>query len=68
MKVFVFSVNGSIGVYGLAFMVEVVVRYNPIMHKTQPQKLKFLVFCSLIFSGSHTQTSSSTSKTNILLI
>jgi hypothetical protein len=31
-------------VFILAFVVEVVVRYNLIMHKTQPQKLIFLVF------------------------
>jgi hypothetical protein len=41
-------------VFGLAFVVEVVVRYNPFMHKTQPQKLIFLAFCGF-FSGSHTQ-------------
>ena len=39
----------------LAFVVEVVVGYNPIMHKTQPQKLFFLAFYSF-FSGSYTQT------------
>lgn len=38
-------------VFVLAFVVEVVVGYNPIMHKTQPQKLFFLVFYSF-FSGS----------------
>jgi hypothetical protein len=38
----------------LVFVVEVVVGYNQFMHKTQPQKLIFLVFCSF-FSGSHTQ-------------
>jgi len=30
--------------FGLTFAVEVVVGYNPIMHKTQPQKLIFLAF------------------------
>ena len=35
----------------LAFMVEVVVGYNSFMHKTQPQKLIFLVFYGF-FSGS----------------
>jgi hypothetical protein len=38
----------SIFVFGLAFVVEVVVGYNPIMHKTQPQKLIFLAFCSFL--------------------
>jgi len=32
------------GVFVLAFVVEVVVGYNPFMHKTQPQKLIFLFF------------------------
>jgi hypothetical protein len=41
-------------VFVLAFVVEVVVGYNPFMHKTQPQKLIFLAFCGF-FSGSHTQ-------------
>jgi hypothetical protein len=41
-------------VFGLAFVVEVVVGYNLFMHKTQPQKLIFLVFCGF-FSGFHTQ-------------
>jgi hypothetical protein len=40
--------------FGLAFVVEVVVEYNSFMHKIQPQKLIFLVFCGF-FSGSHTQ-------------
>ena len=40
--------------FGLAFVVEVVVGYNSFMHKTQPQKLIFLVFCGF-FSGSHIQ-------------
>jgi len=35
-------------VFGLAFVVEVVVGYNPIMHKTQLQKLIFLAFCSFL--------------------
>ena len=35
-------------VFGLAFVVEVVVGYNPIIHKTQPQKLIFLTFCSFL--------------------
>jgi len=35
-------------VFGLAFVVEVVVGYNPIMHKTQPQKLIFLAFYSFL--------------------
>jgi len=30
------------------FVVEVVVGYNSIMHKTQPQKLIFLVFYSFL--------------------
>jgi hypothetical protein len=38
--------------FGLAFVVKVVVkvvvRYNPIIHKTQPQKLIFLVFYSFL--------------------
>jgi hypothetical protein len=38
-------------VFVLAFVVEVVVGYNPFMHKTQPQKLIFLAFCG-VFSGS----------------
>jgi hypothetical protein len=39
-------------VFILAFVVEVVVRYNLIMHKTQPQKLVFLAFSSF-FGGLH---------------
>jgi hypothetical protein len=35
-------------VFVLAFVVEIVVGYNPIMHKTQPQKLIFLVFYSFL--------------------
>jgi hypothetical protein len=35
-------------VFGLAFVVEVVVGYNPIMYKTQPQKLIFLAFHSFL--------------------
>jgi hypothetical protein len=30
------------------FVVEVVVGYNSIIHKTQPQKLIFLTFCSFL--------------------
>jgi hypothetical protein len=41
-------------VFGLAFVVEVVVGYNLFMYKTQPQKLIFLVFYGF-FSGFHTQ-------------
>jgi hypothetical protein len=39
---------GGQGVFGLAFVVEVVVGYNSIMHKTQPQKLTFLTFHSFL--------------------
>jgi hypothetical protein len=41
-------------VFVLAFVVEVVLGYNPFMHKTQLQKLIFLVFYDF-FSGFHTQ-------------
>jgi hypothetical protein len=41
-------------VFVLVFVVEVVVGYNPFMHKTQPQKLIFLGFCGF-FSGFDTQ-------------
>jgi hypothetical protein len=41
-------------VFVLAFVVEVVVEYNLFMHKTQPQKLIFLIFCGF-FNRSHTQ-------------
>jgi hypothetical protein len=37
-----------LSVFGLAFVVEVVVAYNPIMHKTQPQKLIFFAFHSFL--------------------
>jgi hypothetical protein len=40
-------------VFVLVFVVEVEVWYNPIMHKTQPQKLIFLVFF-VTFSGGPT--------------
>jgi hypothetical protein len=36
------------GVFVLAFVVEFEVGYNLFMHKTQPQKLLFIVF--LVFS------------------
>jgi hypothetical protein len=36
------------GVFVLAFVVEVVVGYNPFMHKTQPQKLIFLFFVAFL--------------------
>jgi hypothetical protein len=39
---------GGQGVFGLVFVVEVVVGYNSIMHKTQPQKLIFLAFHSFL--------------------
>jgi len=35
-------------VFDLAFVVGVGVGYNPIMHKTQPQKLIFLAFHSFL--------------------
>jgi hypothetical protein len=38
------------GVFVLIFVVEVMVGYNLFMHKTQLQKLIFLVFCDF-FSG-----------------
>jgi len=38
-------------VFGLVFVVEVVVGYNLIMHKTQPQKLIFLAFCSFLMGS-----------------
>jgi len=44
----------SWSVFDLAFVVEVVVGYNPFMHKTQSQKLIFLVFCGF-FSRFYTQ-------------
>ena len=50
-------------VFVLAFVVEFEVGYNSFMHKTQPQKLLFIAFFSF-FGGSHTQNSTSTSKTN----
>jgi len=36
------------GVFGLAFVAEIVVGYNLIMHKTQSQKLIFLAFHSFL--------------------
>jgi len=45
----------SRGAFVLAFMVEIMVRYNSFMHKTQPQKLIFLVFYGF-FNKSHTHT------------
>jgi hypothetical protein len=53
------------GVFVLAFVVEFEVGYNSLMHKTQPQKLFFIAFFSF-FDESHTQNSTSTSKTNTL--
>jgi len=52
-------------VFVLVFVVEFEVGYNLFMHKTQLQKLLFIVFFSF-FGGSHTQNSTSTSKTNTL--
>jgi hypothetical protein len=52
-------------VFVLAFVVEFEVGYNSFMHKTQPQKLLFIAFFSF-FDESHTQNSTSTSKTNTL--
>jgi hypothetical protein len=39
------KISKTMMLFGLAFVVEVVVGYNSFMHKTQPQKLIFLVFC-----------------------
>jgi hypothetical protein len=54
-------------VFVLAFVVEFEIGYNPFMHKTQPQKLFFIAFLSF-FGGFHIQNSTSTSKTNTLLV
>jgi len=35
-------------VFGLVFVVNVVVGYNPIIHKIQLQKLIFFIFCSFL--------------------
>jgi hypothetical protein len=41
------------GVFVLAFVVEFEVGYNLFMHKTQPQKLFFIVFFSFFMSSTH---------------
>jgi hypothetical protein len=40
-------------VFGLAFVVEFEVGYNPFMHKTQPQKLLFIAFFSFFMGLTH---------------
>jgi len=40
-------------VFGLAFVVEFEVGYNPFMHKTQPQKLFFIAFFSFFVGPTH---------------
>jgi len=45
-------------------VVKIEMRYNSIMHKTQPQKLVF--FFSNFFGGSHAQNSTLIIKTNTL--
>jgi hypothetical protein len=44
----------SRGAFVLAFMVEIMVRYNSFMHKTQPRKLIFLFFMVFLISPTPT--------------
>jgi hypothetical protein len=41
------------GVFVLAFVVEFEVGYNPFMHKTQSQKLLFIVFLAFLVGPTH---------------